>query len=268
MNQHPLDQAVALQSAGPDQFLGHTSAAYANMVGPFGGITAATVLNAVWQHPDRQGFPVAFTVNYCAALADGTFELEARPLRSNRSTQHWAMGIRQGGETVLSATALTATRRETWGVQELPRPPLLSPESLGRSAPAAPVAWLQRYDLRFAEGALPKVWDGSGEGSRSTLWMRDEPPRALDFVSLAALCDAFYPRVLLRRASRVPAGTVSMTVYFHASEAELAAVGDGWLLGQAESSAFRAGFFDQRAQLWSQAGLLLATTHQMVYFKE
>ena len=267
MNQHPLDQAVSLQAAGPDQFLGHTSPAYANMVGPFGGITAATVLNAVWQHPDRQGVPVAFTVNFCAALADGPFEVDAKVLRSNRSTQHWAMGIRQGGETVLSATALTATRRETWGAQDACLPALPSPEAMGPSAPAAPVAWLQRYDLRFAEGALPKVWDGSGDSSRSTLWMRDEPPRALDFVSLAALCDAFYPRVLLRRASPAPAGTVSMTVYFHAGEAELAAAGEGWLLGQAESSAFRAGFFDQRAQVWSQAGVLLATTHQVVYFK-
>ena len=268
MNQHPFDEATALQAAGPGRFSGRTSEAYANMVGPFGGITAATVLNAVMQHPERQGVPVAFTVNFCAALADGAFEVKAEVARSNRSTQHWTLGIEQNGETVLTATALTATRRETWGAQELRVPQLLSPAAMGASSQPAPVAWLKRYDLRYAEGALPRVWDGSGESSRSTLWMRDEPPRALDFVSLVAVCDAFYPRVLLRRATAVPAGTVSMTVYFHAGEAELAAVGDGWLLGQAETSAFRHGFFDQRAQMWSQAGVLLATSHQMVYFKE
>jgi hypothetical protein len=27
-------------------------------------------------------------------------------------------------------------------------------------------------------------------------------------------------------------------------------------------------FFDQRAELWSEPGELLATTHQIVYFKE
>lgn len=268
MNQHPLDQAVDLQPAGPGVFLGHTSPAYANMVGPFGGVTAATVLNAVWQHPERQGVPVAFTLNFCAAVADGPFEVHAKVVRSNRSTQHWAMSIEQADGTVLSATALTATRRETWGVQDQAMPAVLSPAAMAPSAQLAPVAWLKRFDLRFAEGALPRVWDGAGDSSRSTLWMRDEPPRPLDFVSLASLCDAFYPRVLLRRATAVPAGTVSMTIYFHANEAELAAVGEGWLLGQAESSAFRHGFFDQRAQLWSQAGVLLATTHQMVYFKQ
>jgi len=30
----------------------------------------------------------------------------------------------------------------------------------------------------------------------------------------------------------------------------------------------RNGYFDQRAQMWSQAGVLLATTHQVVYYKE
>jgi acyl-CoA thioesterase len=59
-----------------------------------------------------------------------------------------------------------------------------------------------------------------------------------------------------------------MTVYFHASSAELAEVGDGYLLAQARSQAFFNGFFDQSAELWSEAGRLLATTHQVVYYKE
>ena len=39
------------------------------MVGPYGGITAATVLNAVLQHPALLGEPVSLTVNFCAAVA-------------------------------------------------------------------------------------------------------------------------------------------------------------------------------------------------------
>ena len=64
-----------------------------------------------------------------------------------------------------------------------------------------------------------------------------------------------------------PVGTVSMTVYFHAGAAELAATGEGYLLGQARANAFQAGYFDQAAHLWSDAGHLLATSHQVVYFK-
>jgi hypothetical protein len=50
------------------------------------------------------------------------------------------------------------------------------------------------------------VWDSSGDHSLSQLWMRDAPPRPLDFCSLAALADVFFPRVWLRRARQVPAG--------------------------------------------------------------
>ena len=78
----------------------------------------------------------------------------------------------------------------------------------------------------------------------------------------------FFPRVWLRRATRVPAGTVSMTVYFHAGSAQLAEVGHGWVLGQARAQAFRNGFFDQTALLWNEAGHLLCSSHQVVYYKE
>jgi hypothetical protein len=42
----------------------------------------------------------------------------------------------------------------------------------------------------------------------------------------------------------------------------------GYLLGQARAQSFFNGFFDQSAELWNEAGHLLATTHQVVYFKE
>ena len=268
MAAHAFDAAIALQALGEGRFAGVTSPAYANMVGPFGGVTAATALNAVLQHPALLGEPVALTVNFAAALADGAFDVTARPARTNRSTQHWVVEVVQAGETVLTATALTATRRDTWSVDELAAPHMPTPDAVGKPNMAALVEWVKRYDIRIVEGAIPTVWDGGGDASRTTLWMRDEPARALDFCSLAAMADVFYPRVWLRRATRVPAGTVSMTVYFHAGGAQLAAVGTGWLKGQASAQAFRNGFFDQTAQVWSEAGQLLATTHQVVYVKE
>ena len=242
------------------------------MVGPFGGVTAAVVLNAVLQHPELQGEPVALTVNFCAALADGPFAVVARPVRTNRSTQHWVMEITQadasGTEgTVLTATAVTAARRETWGADDVGMPEVPSPDSVGQPRVGALVEWVKRYDMRLVQGHIPTEWNGSGDGSRTTLWMRDEPVRPLDFTSLAAMADVFFPRVWLRRATRVPAGTVSITTYFHADSSQLAATGTGWLLGQAQAQGFRNGFFDQTAQVWNQAGALLATTHQLVYFK-
>ncbi len=115
---HPFDQAIALELQPDGHWLGHTSPAYANMVGPYGGITAAQMLNAVLLHPKRLGDPLALTVNYAAGVADGPFVLQARPARTNRSTQHWVIELLQDGQSVITATAITAQRRDTWGVDD------------------------------------------------------------------------------------------------------------------------------------------------------
>lgn len=269
MSSHPFDSAVALQVQADGTCLGHTSAAYANMVGPFGGITAAQALNAVLQHPQRLGNPISLTVNFAAALADGPFTVNARPARTNRSTQHWVIEILQNGETVLTGTAFFGLRRDTWGADEHTMPDVRPAAEVARATGPARVDWVKRYDMRFIEGAIPVEWHGADQGvSRTRLWLRDDPPRPLDFASLTALSDVFFPRVWRRRPLLVPIGTVSMTVYYHADAALLQSTGSGYLLGQTQAQAFRNGYFDQTAQLWNEAGDLLVTTHQVVYYKE
>lgn len=268
-NDSHFDAAVALQPQDDGSFLGHTSAAYGNMVGPFGGVTAAQALNAVLLHPKRLGDPISLTVNFAAALADGPFTVIARPARTNRSTQHWVIEIQQQGEAVLIGTAFFGVRRDTWGVDEHTMPAMPSPSEVALAQGPMRVEWVKRYEMRFVEGAIPTEWHGNDQGiSRTRLWVRDNPPRPLDFASLTALSDVFFPRVWRRRARVVPIGTVSMTVYFHADEALLKSTGSGYLFGQTQAQAFRNGYFDQTAQLWNEAGELLVTTHQVVYYKE
>ena len=279
MNIHPFDEALHLEAAGsaqPDTWLGTTSPAYWNMVGPFGGTTAAIAVRAVMLHPLLLGEPIALTVNYAAALSAGAFEVTAKPVRTNRSTQHWSIEQRQTdpatGDSVVvtTATAVTAARRSSWSASESPMP-VLDRATAGPRFAFANAEWTHRYDIRAARGGLPQNWDGAeamgDDASLTQLWVRDEPPRPLDFASLAAMADAFYPRIWLRRPLQVPAGTVSITTYFHAGSAQLAQSGTAYLLGQAKAQAFKNGFFDQTAQLWNEDGHLVATSHQIVYYK-
>ena len=269
MSGHVFDDAIALTQGSDGHWLGHTSPAYANMVGPFGGITAAQALNAVLLHPQRLGEPVSLTVNFAAALADGPFTVQARPARTNRSTQHWVIEVLQQDQTILTGTAFTALRRDTWGADEQAMPAVPRPLDVPSRDRAGRVEWINRYEMRFMEGDFPAAWDGAEQGlSRTRVWIRDDPPRPLDFASLTALSDVFFPRIWRRRATLVLIGTVSMTVYFHADAARLQDVGTGYLLGQAQAQAFHRGYFDQSAQLWNEAGELLVTTHQVVYYKE
>ncbi len=269
MIEHAFDEAVLLEPAGDGVWQGRTSAAYGNMIGPFGGMTAAQALNAVLLHPKRLGDPIALTVNFAAALSEGRFTVTARPARTNRSTQHWVIEMQQGGETVLTATAFFGLRRDTWSADEHSMPEVPVPAAVPRTQGMDRVEWVKRYEMRFVEGSIPSEWNGQDQGtSRTRLWFRDNPPRPLDFASLTALSDVFFPRVWRRRPLLVPIGTVSMTIYFHADQALLKATGTGYLLGQTQAQAFRNGFFDQTAQLWNEAGELLVTTHQVVYYKE
>ena len=266
---HVFDAAIHLTSAGGHRFAGATHPAYANMVGPFGGITSAVLLNAVLLHPERLGMPVALTVNFAGPVADGAFEIEARPARTNRSTQHWAMQLVQGDGIAATATALFAERRDTWSRQEIAAPKgLPPPQALERFDPDGRTAWFANYDMRFIEGAMPLPPDGvEASTSTSRLWIRDEPPRPLDFASLAAICDNFYPRIYLRRHAFMPAGTVTLSTYFHADPALLAAHGGRHVLGIARALNYRNGYYDQSAEVWSDDGQLFASTHQMVYYR-
>ena len=71
----------------------------------------------------------------------------------------------------------------------------------------------------------------------------------------------------MRRGGFIPAGTISLTTYFHADQRELDSLGGDYVLGTARASRFSRGYFDQHAELWTRDGVLLATSHQIVYFK-
>lgn len=266
---HPFDDALALVPAGEHRFQGRTTPAYWNMIGPFGGITAATLLQAAINHPQCLGEPVSLTVNFAGPIAEGPFEIEARPVRTNRSTQHWTLELRQGDAVATTATAMFAVRRDTWACGEAVMPDVPAADTLPAMGGFAPVRWLKSYDMRPVRGAKPTAEAGTERpDSLTQFWLRDAPARTPDFAAVAAWADSFYPRIFLKRAGFVPAGTVSMTTYFHADAATLAAMGDRHVLASAQAQVFRQGFFDQRAQLWSAAGELIASSHQIVYYKE
>ncbi len=273
---HPLDAATLLtppEAGMTDEagmiYRGHTSAAYANMVGPFGGIITATLLNAVLSHPQRLGDPVALTVNFAGPIADGEFAVTARVLRTNRTTQHWYVELAQGDQVGATATAVFATRRDTWGATEARFPAAPAASGIEREAPIGRAAWTKAYDMRFVQGRLDLAAQGAeGKDSVSTLWIRDEPPRPLDFLALSAICDAFFPRIFIRRPQWVAAGTVSLTIHFHADPETLKAQGTRPVLGTARALHFGKGYFDQTAEVWSDDGHLLAASHQVVYYKE
>ena len=197
---------------------GKTSEDYWAFVGPFGGCTAATILRALIDHPQRAGDPLSLTVNFCAPIAEGAFDLDVRLVKANRSSQHWCVEMTQGGgEVATLATAVFAERRPSWSHQQAAFPGA-APFEQARRFPNTPMTWTHQYDFRFVEGE-PSFY-GSPAASPldaySKQWIGDHVPRKIDMLSLMSMSDAFFGRVFLARRELIPFGTVSITTYFHA----------------------------------------------------
>ena len=265
---HLFDEATAV-TAGDSRWQGRTSEHYWAFVGPFGGATAATILRALIDHPQRAGDPLSLTVNYCAPIAQGMFDLDVRLVKANRSTQHWCVEMTQeGGEVATLATAVFAERRPSWSHQQaaFPAAPALE-QTLPYPSPK--MTWAQQYDFRFVEGE-PKLGGppfDTPKNAYSRLWIADRAPRRIDALSLMSMSDAFFGRVFHARGELVPFGTVSLTTYFHADAADLAAEDTTRLLAVADAKTFHKSYGDQSGELWSPSGRLLASTTQIAYFK-
>lgn len=266
---HPLDAATKVDFSG-EKLGGATSDAYWNFTGPFGGATAATLLRAVMEHPKRQNLPLSMTINYCAPVAKGPFEIAVAEKRTNRSTQHFSAEMMQGADTISTATLVFAARPEGFFHVAGKMPEVEAPENIQPPKTKAPLAWIDRFDMRFASGfpvMRPKE-DGPLGSPRTEVWMRDNPFRKMDFISLMNMSDAFFARPFHVLGRLITVGTVSMTTYFHCDEADLAEVGEDFVLGVADASILAKGYADQSAWLWSRKGKLLATSQQILYFRE
>ncbi len=261
---HPFDEAIALRPEPPNRWHGRTSEAYWNMVSPYGGVTAAVMMRAMLDHSERRGSPLSFTLNFLAPIDAGEFVVETELVRANRSSQHWAIRLAQHGKVLALAIAICAQRRATWGQVEAACPEVPPAAQCPVAPPRKATGFLQRYEFRIVRG---KPFAENAD-SLSHVWVADNPPRPLDFASLTALCDSFLPRIFLRRPDFVPIGTVSINIYFHCGEDALARQGAAPLLAVAQAQAFSDGHFDHHGHVWSSDGSLLATTQQLVWYKE
>lgn len=264
---HPFDRSTQVIVAD-GRWRGITSDDYFGFFGPFGGVTAATMLRAILLQPERIGDPLSVTVNFCAPVGGGGFDLDLRLIKATRSTQHWMVELMQNGDVAAFMTAMFAARRPSWShhTATMPKaPPVDRVEPLSGKIVAP---WTQQYRFAFVEGH-PR-FDARLDAPASTfskMWLSDATPRPIDFLSLLSMSDSFFARIFHALGTLVPIGTVSMTTTFHADAADLAAENATAVLGVADARIFHKSFGDQTGELWSPGGRLLATTSQVVYFQ-
>jgi acyl-CoA thioesterase len=266
-----FSQSLALSPISDDVFAAHTDPDYFMRTGPYGGWVAAILLKAALSHDTAKTLsdPVSITISFLAPIIASQFRLVITPQKLTRTLCFLRVDARQdidgSDELAASALVILGPRRGDIHLADISAPKdLPPPESVAAFAPLATMpAFFSRYQLRYITSP-PFIENPT---AHSLIYARDNPARPLDVLSLAALCDVSPPRPFFRGAMVAPFATVSMSVYFQTSAADIAAVGADEVLIDARMRQAKAGFSDQTLEIWSQSGVLLASSEQMCWFR-
>jgi acyl-CoA thioesterase len=259
-----LDESLELRAAGPHAWAAHADPRREASTGMFGGWTAALLLKAVLADAGDAGSPVSLSVSFVSMLTPGSeLAIATRRLGGSRALSTWQAEVQgEGAEgTAAVGTVILARRRESLGFTDARMPEAPPPDGLRVFHP--PGTFGERSALRPVHGFPPF----EQPDSRSVFWVRETSGRPLDAIQLAYLADNFPPRSWSRRKEPGPYSTLTMSVYFHAAEAELAALGDDEVLLDVSASRAESSTVASHACLWSRAGALLATTEQLGWFR-
>ncbi len=260
-----LDLSLRVEATRPGEWQAYADPTYESINGQFGGWSAALLLRALLSESRASGTPSALTVHYLATVPPGR-ELSIRTeLRhGSRSLSYWQAELRvtDQPDPLALATLVLSNRRESDRFDELRMPAVPDPKSIERfRPPAGPFG--ERMDLRPVIGHPPF----DQVATRSVFWVREESGRAIDAVQLAYLADVGAPRIFLRSSGPRPSSTLTLSIYFHATGEDLAAVGDDYILAELNGTRAEASTFGSRGELWSRQGELLATMEQLCWFK-
>jgi hypothetical protein len=268
MSPAPLDAALLLEPIAQREYQVHTSSIYWNIAGPFGGWLFAAGAKAILLDAELIGEPVEAHARFLAGPKSGLIRIKVTRQSQGRSVAFWRAELtqQQNGKQRLCAevSLLLASQRNTIDVVSAKPPEAPHADALRSiNSTNGQLRWLDLYDVRYVSG---KPFKAQASASMASLmWARERDVRPLDWLSVIALADIPAPRTFLLQPGVQPTSTVSMSVYFTTSAAELAAGVDDWLLMDIDGHAARHGFFDHSVAIW-RGEQLLATSTQLAWF--
>lgn len=262
-----FDEAVALRLLEDGRWRAHADRRHESISGMFGGWTAAVTLQAVLRAADAEGSlatPAALSVQFVDRITPGDeVALVVTRLGGGRSLAHWRAELlsMEGDRVLAHAVVALAQRRESDRHVEPVMPEAPEPTTL--DVFRAPGAQGQQTVIRPIWGHPPFAQTSTSSGA----WIQMAEPRPLDHTLLAYLADQFAPRSFYWNDGPRPSATVAMSVYFHATPAELAAAGEDWILNEAIGTRGEQSTSGAQLRMWSRAGALLATSEQLCWYR-
>lgn len=259
-----FDETSRLRSDGNHVWVGLADPRQEATAGMYGGWTAALLLRAVLSDAIGQGSPSTLTVHFIKAITPGSeVKIRTQNIGGGRSLSIWQAEVQVAGTEGIAAIAavILSKRRESHSFTDMCMPSAPPPETLAEFQALG--KWGQFNTYRPCRGSPPF----NQPDTRSLVWLRDRSGRPLDALHLAYHSDNFPPRTWYLRPEPGPYSTITMSVYFHATEQDCAAAGDDYILMDALGTRAVSSTVGARANMWSRGGVLLATTEQMGWFR-
>ena len=257
-----LEASLAIKRLGAGLWSSVASPAYEAITGLFGGWTAALMLKSVLADPEAQGSPSAMTVNFISRVPPGSaLLLRTALLGGGRSLTHWRCDVLADDELLATAVIVLANRKKSDFHTERTMPEAPAPASI---TPAIlPGAFDTHIDVR------PTLGDNifNQTTTRSLNWEREKSGRPMDAVQIAFLSDLGAPRIFFVSDGPRISSTITLSVYFLATSAELASCGNDYILSEMIGTRAEAATVASRKDMWSGDGRLLATTEQLCWFR-
>jgi acyl-CoA thioesterase len=244
-------------------FIAEQNPAFGVWSGAFGGWTTAHALTSALPLMTTEQVPVALTVDFVKGVAAGTVRSTPRVVSASKSTTFVNVATTQADVLCANSSVIFSRRRETDRLALLQAPAAPAPESVLESAFTHPIAtWIAQYEMRFIEGRVLQ----RNPHMRSLVWMRPRPTQRWTWVSLAGFVDANFPRIYFHYDALSPIATITMSAHFHLTASQYDALGEDYLLVDANAAIAHAGIFDQTVRIWTRAGMLVASSTQIAVF--
>jgi acyl-CoA thioesterase len=262
-----FETSLHLDAVSPGVWRGRADPAYAAATGMYGGFTSAQLLHSVLSEPaaQRQGRPSALTAHFLNRIEPGaSLTFRTRMLESvSKSHGFWQTEVYQGDQAAPSATAtvILTSRRDNDGFNELKMPAAPPPEQIEAFHPPFPYA--ERTAKYFIKGFPPF----NSPDTHSLGWSKELTGRKVDEIQLAFLSDNFPPRSWFISSGLRATATLTHSLYFLATPEEMDAVGDDAVLMAVDGTRGAGSLHGVRVNMWSRAGVLLATSEQLAWYK-
>jgi acyl-CoA thioesterase len=262
-----LEHALELRHVAEHLWATRADPNYAAPNGMYGGWTAAVVLGAASEDAGDKAKPSTLTIDFIKMIDPGDdLLIHTRRVGGGRSVSFWQVEMvsEASQESLLVASVVLAERRESVGHVDVKMPESPDPATI-EVVRAAPGPMGERTTLRPIIGWPPNRQPGGD--TYSTTWVRETSGRSVDHQQLAYLSDCRAPRSFYWPDVPRSSATVTLSVYFHATDVELAAVGGDEILSEAFGVRGAQMTSEEHVRLWSRHGDLLATSMQMVWYR-